>query len=946
MLVSRIVFLILISLTAPFLRGYTQSLDWLGQPDIVNYSKQLYGAYNQNWGAVQDTYSGFMYFANSQGLLEFDGNRWKTYPLPEKQIVRSVAADGKGRIYTGGLGEIGYWAAAPHGRLTYHSLNSLIDNDRFGKEEIWKISVEEDGVWFQSFSLVYVYQPPRVQTLHPPGNILFLEKIAGRRLVGVLGQGLHELKNGQFTPIKGSEFLGKAEVPVLLPYQTNDLLIGTNNEGLFLYDTAGFRPLVSEASRFLKAYQLNKGIRLSDSTYAFGSILNGIILTDRHGHILQHLSQAKGLQNNTVLALTTDNTGNLWVGLDKGIDLVVLSSPIRHYKDANGDLGAVYDALIFNDQLYLGTNHGVFYTPLASSKPADFTLVQGTQGQVWDLEVLDGQLLCGHNHGTFVIERHTARLISSVTGGWVIKRLTTRPDVLLQGTYTGLSVYRKGVGGRWVFSHVLPDFIEPVRDWEEDEQGNIWITHAVSGVYRIKLSSNAEGVAEKTHFSVSQGLPRGAVSSLALIDQRVVVVTDSSVLAFEPRTLRFVEDSLLKRQLGTNVRKVIEGHGEDRLLVKKDGGVAYWRAGQLRAELYLNRASWVDGYEQIVSIDADTYLACQENGFALLPEAAFRLDNRPCVPPLIRRVEAQNAPVIEIRRVMHPETPAPTLRPQQNDLIFFFSTPLYGTHRQYSYWLEGFSKEWSPFTEQFQKEYTNLPPGSYVFWVRNKGCQQTASYAFVIAPPWYATWWARVLYSIGVLLSVALIVWLHHHRIRVQQERVRRKLDKKFKKQEEYHQQLIIQHRNEKLELDILNKSAELANSTVNLIQKNRILLQIKEEVGQVKADVGNNLPDKHYHKLLRLIENNLSTHHDAHLFETNFNKVHEEFFKKLLEKHHALMPSDLRLAAYLRMNVSSKEIAQLLNITVRGVELKRYRLRKRLNLATDQNLIEFMMKF
>lgn len=876
-------------------------------------------------------------------MLEFDGSQWKVYPLPGKQIVRSVAADGKGHIYTGGLGEIGYWAYTAKGDLIYHSLNGLITTDRFKREEIWKILVDKDCVWFQSFSLVYKYQSGRVETLQAPGNILFLEKVNGKQLVGVLGNGLYELKKGQFSLLKGSEFLGKVEVPVLLPYQASAMLVGTNNEGLFIGDTTGFRALDSEASRFLKAYQLNKGIQLNDSTYAFGSILNGIILTDRQGRILQHLNQGKGLQDNTVLALTTDNRGNLWVGLDKGIDLIVLSSPIRHYKDTNGELGAIYDAVIFNNQLYVGTNHGVFFIPLTPLKQSSFTLVQGTQGQVWDLEVLDDQLLCGHNQGTFVISGQIARRISPVTGGWVIKRLKRMPNVLLQGTYTGLSIYRKNAGGHWVFSHVLPDFTEPVRNWEEDAEGNIWLNSTSSGVYKIRLSNNADKISGKTHFKVSDGLPHSAVSGVILLNERIVVCTDSSIMAYERPTGRFMQDSLLKRQLGENVHKVMEENREDQLILRKDGGISYLEAGKSWPELYLNLTSWVDGYEQIVPVNSATYLACQEDGFALIPKAAFYQTNRPCVSPRIRRVQAQNAPASQIS---YSENNIPTFLPHQNDLVFSFSTPFYGSQLQHSYWLEGFSKDWSPFSAQFQKEYTNLPAGQYIFRVRNKGCTLTTSYAFVIASRWHETQLAKMLFGIGIIMVILVIVQVYNYRVRVGQEHLRRRLEKKLKKQEEYHQQLVIQHRNEKLEQDILNKSAELANSTVNLVQKNRILLEIKQQVGTIKADLDDKTLNEQYNKLLRLIDNNLSTQHDEHLFGANFNIVHEEFFKKLLEKHPGLMPSDLKLAAYLRMNLSSKEIAQLLNITSRGVEIKRYRLRKRLNLANDQNLNEFMMKF
>jgi hypothetical protein len=58
-----------------------------------------------------------MYFANSKGMLEYDGSNWKTFELPRKQIVRSVAADGSGKIYTGGMASFGYWEANEHGVL-------------------------------------------------------------------------------------------------------------------------------------------------------------------------------------------------------------------------------------------------------------------------------------------------------------------------------------------------------------------------------------------------------------------------------------------------------------------------------------------------------------------------------------------------------------------------------------------------------------------------------------------------------------------------------------------------------------------------------------------------------------------------------------------------------------------------------------------------------------
>jgi DNA-binding NarL/FixJ family response regulator len=81
-------------------------------------------------------------------------------------------------------------------------------------------------------------------------------------------------------------------------------------------------------------------------------------------------------------------------------------------------------------------------------------------------------------------------------------------------------------------------------------------------------------------------------------------------------------------------------------------------------------------------------------------------------------------------------------------------------------------------------------------------------------------------------------------------------------------------------------------------------------------------------------------------VFEMNFNQVHEQFFKKLKADFPELTPGDLKLAAYLKMNLSSKEIAPLLNISIRSVENKRYRLRRKLNLEEEENLTEFMLRY
>jgi DNA-binding CsgD family transcriptional regulator len=151
---------------------------------------------------------------------------------------------------------------------------------------------------------------------------------------------------------------------------------------------------------------------------------------------------------------------------------------------------------------------------------------------------------------------------------------------------------------------------------------------------------------------------------------------------------------------------------------------------------------------------------------------------------------------------------------------------------------------------------------------------------------------------------------------------------------------------NENLQNEIAHKSAQLANSTMAMVRKNEVLGEIKQELDSQKHELGARMPTKYYNRLTRLIDQEMKNESEWEAFEALYDQAHGDFFKRLKADFPGLTPSDLRLCAYLRMNLSSKEIAPLLNITVRGVEERRYRLRKRMNLGSDENLTERIMTY
>lgn len=932
-----------------------QSVQSICKPDVINFIKQTYNAQYQNWDIAQDSLTKFIYFANSKGLLEYDGATWKVYELPENQKIRSVAIDNEGKIYTGALGEFGFWSPNKSGRLTYHSLKKLIKENAFPNEEIWNILITTKGIIFQSFAYLYLYNPinNQVKKLNPPGNMLFVQQVNERFFVEIIDKGLYELKinnqsNTQFSLIEGSEFLSRESVNAILPYQENEILVGTN-KGIYRYNGIKFSEFNKTTNLFIQQHQLNRGIYLGNQIYAFGTILNGVILTNQTGEIIQFFNKNQGLQNNTVLSLSNDIEGNLWVGMDKGIDLIVLSSPLKYYNDSEGQLGTVYDVAIHQGYIYLGTNQGVFCRNLAK-KNTNFSLVPKTQGQVWDLEVIDNQLLCGHNNGTFLIENNQATQISNITGGWVIKKMQKHPELLIQGTYTNLCIYKKAVNGKWIFDHMVEGYSAPTRRLEEDKNGDLWLSKRPFGIIKLHLSENTQKIESQTIFDIAE--LKGA--EVSMINQQIIVTSVNGILEFNPNLKVFKPAYSLQKAMGNDIARKVFSFSENNnatpkniFVIKKDGGLGVITPNGKQILIPMKENQWVDDYENIVSIDAETYLLCSENGFILLPQKAIFQQISPKVMlPVIREIIIQDFPDLNQTFRSANITPKLSLDYDQNSLTIFFATPNYGNSVKYSYLLENSSRNWSSFQNISQKDFNNLSPGQYIFHLKSDLNPQESLVIFEIKQPWYWNFWSRLCYFL-LLVSLAWLSFeLHLRKVKFKQAQIREKLEKQLERQAEISTNEIMQLRNEQLEKNIISKSEELANSTMAVIKKNELLLTIKQGLTKLKSESDLRSTTPHLKQVLHLVDSNISTEHDWQVFENNFNQVHEEFIKKLLKKYPNLTPSDVKLAAYLRMNLSTKEIAHLLNITNRSVELKRYRLRKKINLDSEINLGEFMMAY
>ncbi|MDP9048691.1 MAG: transcriptional regulator [Bacteroidota bacterium] len=936
----------------------------IGVPYVQNYTKAIYQSGNQNWSVTRDEH-GIMYFGNAEGLLAFDGRYWQLHRMPNGLIVRSVAADGKGKVYAGGFGEFGYWETNNKGFLKYNSLVHLVPKGSLPNEEIWKIYVDGDRVIFQSFGSIFIYSNGRINIITAHNPFLFLFKTGSRYFVEQVNAGLFELKNNHLDYIAGSNILGNSCVLSMLPFRNNKYLIGTAKNGLFIYDGKQISAWNNQANDFLKTYQLNNGAVIPGKYFAYGTILNGIVIIDTTGHVVQHVNKSSGLQNNTVLSLYTDPEQNLWAGLDNGIDRIEVNSPLYFYFDKTGKFGTVYSSIIFNKKIYLGTNQGLFYSdwlPEGSNRllqSFDFKLIPGSQGQVWDLSLQDGRLLCGHNDGTYQVDGSTITKISTINGGWTIKKLNS--NQLIQGTYTGLVIYRKDKAGNWVFDHKVANFREPSRYVEQDNKGQIWVGHAYKGIYKITLSADLKRAVSVKYYDKRFGLPDSYNVNVFNLDNRIVFSSDSGFCFYDDITDRFYKYQQLNKKVGTfsSSNKIITAIGKKYWFINHGRVAIADLAVPGKLAIDSNRFNMLNGqmvqhYENINLINNSIYLISVDDGFVILNDDDALMPAKINLPEvLIRKVENITDKVTVIgdnnNKMDNIDIPY-----AQNNIRIAYSLPYYRQARiRFQYYLEGYSRQWSDWVPQSQKEFTNLGQGTYLFKVRAKINDENISpvtvFTFNILPPWYSSKLALFLYVVLAVLIFYIIRYYYHLKLTRHQHFIHEKLDREkeeFLKQEAIaNEQQIITIKNEQLQADLANKSRELANSAMNIVYKNELLQKISDEMLHLKDSSGKQLADDQLRKIQKVIDEGMSDERDWNIFESSFNEAHENFFKKLKSSHPDLVPNDLKLCAYLRMNMSSKEMASLLNISLRGVEIRRYRLRKKLNLEHDKNLVEFLIE-
>ena len=977
----------------------------IGIPNIVNYSKQVYNAGSQNWGMAQDK-NGMMYFANNNGMLAFDGSFWRLYQIPNKTIVRSLAIDEDGRIYAGGQAEFGYFFPNKNGELEFTSLKNLLparDNDF---ADVWNISFYKGHVFFRANKKILEYDKKKV-IVYPSVNWGFLAN-AGQHLFAYENEkGLLAYDNGQWKPIlKNGNLPTDMLVRAIVDVGNDSLLVATMVNGVFLVRHDSVAKFETPGINDAAAKNISGLCLLSPGKIAVTSNLGGCIIMDTKGNFIQRFTKKEGIQSNNILAVLLDKEKNLWLALDNGIDLVTYSNSIKNIFPDQDDRNSGYTCIIHNNSLYMGVSTGVYKIPLnpgisdLSFTNGSFEFVENSKGQVWNLSEVNGQLLMGHNKGAFIIKDGTATAIDTKTGFWGFQPLrdSANVSIVIAGTYSGINFY-KSTNGSIADAGIQAQF-ESAR-FVVIGKNIIWVAHPYKGLYKVVF--NEAGLPVASTYVDTKKILSSNHNKVFKVRNKILLTTDKGIFQYDEATQDFIPAPYFEKLFGGFPIDYIKEDSEGNIWFCRDRkvGIANTNAEDPQVVFIpeIDGRIMGGGFANINIIDSNNVFVAAEKGFFHINYAQYK-KNKQSLRALIRTVKS----VLQKDGLIYGgyNTPdhIPSIEYKYNALHFECSSTLFGQEQntEYSYYLENFDKSWSDWSRKTERDYTNLPAGKYIFKVKCRNnfnnVSPVSTFSFTILPPWYQTWWAYTLY---LLLFAGLIFFFYkrqqrkYHRLQqIKLQEQQRKYDEEQKrlqlqheveigrsetqiiqlrnekllaeieqkKLQEEQERLHFQHqieveqnekeivnlRNDKLQAEVEHKNSELASSAMNLVRKIEILSKLKEDLQQLKQQDGMEKTSKDFHKIIKVLDKELDYNQEWEQFAIHFDSVHTNYLKKLKDHCPDLTASELKMAAYIRLNLTTKEIAQLMNISLRGAETGRYRLRKKLDLANEVNLFDFLI--
>jgi DNA-binding CsgD family transcriptional regulator len=888
-------------------------------PFVENYSKSDYQGDNQIWNVVQGN-DNAMYFANNHYLLRYDGVKWEKYTLPNKTIIRSILIEGD-KIYSGSYKEFGYWYRKD-GTMHYVSITkNLRLFDEKDNEEIWKIFRYNGSLYFQSFNDVFIYNGKTIKKIKFPFLISYCFAVDKNLYVASVQKGIFKMDGKHIANPKGWDILKNTVVHAIEKYK-NQTYIFTQKKGVFIVEKNGLKAWNNPLNEILKSATINVAKFIKGNKLIIGTGNRGIVILDLTTNLYKNIERQNVLMNNSILSIGFDRENDLWLGLDNGIAHVEVNSPISIFYDNSGILGSVYSVATTNKGYLIASNHGVF--EYGSGK---FSMMPNTQGQGWNIAKINDRFVIGHNDGTFSYQNGSLSRLNNVSGGWNLSKSSIN-NTYFQSTYSGILVYDNPSDLSQY--KIIKGLAKPIKYVAQNRRNEIWAADNYRGLYRVLLDDDyktkkIENVTQQSNIKNDFGI------KIFEFRKEILFLIDNTWYTYNSISNKLEKNELFNANF-KNVSDVV-AIDEDHFMVLQNG-ILYHIYAQG------NKFIWniiQEKYYKGKLINENLRIFKNQNHYL------FNLDDG-FISLKLEYENKQNAK-IKIEAFSDNTLVANNSKIKFNkELRINVISGIYGASRPNLFYKLNNNKEFLPISDGLIV-LNNLSSGYHSVEIyKHDGAtyDKVSDFKFKVTEPWYFSFWMVSLY----ILIIASVLFLYYkwnklryiQKLKLQAEELKHQreiLEMELKAENELNLQEYEKHI---LELELQTKSSEVAGKSLSIAKQSEMIENIQNILDSEKDF------NKLKSEIKKAIKINEVNKHEWEIFETNLNQIHNEFIITLTKKFPNLTPKDVKLCVYLKMNLSSKEIAPMMNISFRGVELHRYRLRKKLNLTQDENLSKFLL--
>ncbi len=763
-----------------------------GTPLYQNFSPKDYEGHPQLW-YVQQIKSGLMILGCNNGALLFDGIHWQH--LSKISYPRCLLNDtSTGKIFFGGDGNFGQLEFTSIGK----PIVSLFSDSLSGKDKdyytILSIVKKGNKLYFVGLKRIFIYENNKLVTsIGTETDFRFAFTPENQFFIRQSNVGLMAIDGDMLIKVPQSEIFGDEGIYFILPYDNSHYLLGSKNHGLFLFDKnylhaqKVFTPISTPISGFLEKNKIGNGILLHDGRIAIGTNLGGIVILNHDLSPHLFFNQNLGLVNNGVNDIYQDKDHNLWIMTNNGFSVLFYGNPInKFYKKITGSQFLNVTLDIRNNDLFVGTMGGITKYTLSNyldaKIPQSFISIKENneiQTQVMFLTHQGNQILASTRDGIYQIDPNhlEATIVDSVQFNFTGHFSQFDTNYFFNGSLYGIDIlhYKNGF---WKKQGHIP-LNNEVRYITEKQKGVLYASTARTGIFKIEIPNyDTPDIHTVKQFGKKDSIYEQ--KNVFFFKNDVYAIDIKKIYKFSPKQNNFIDITKnLIRYRSIQDTNILPNSFNSNIL---EAGHRYFspnNKGNICEVLVTDSCFYISNYPFRNIISTGYFQSIDDTARQCIwfvgPSGLYNYyynqadTKKTAFSAYIYRVTIGKDSTIAMNNILNAIQPIPY---QFNTIRFDFSALFFENpdKTQYSYFLEGFDKQWSPLTSETFTKYTNLPFGTYTFKVKANNVygdeSLPASFTFTILAPWYMRWWLFIIYAIIIILLVRFIIFLNVKRLK------------------------------------------------------------------------------------------------------------------------------------------------------------------------------------